>query len=204
MVSSYATRTSPVLRGKWILENILNAPVPPPPPNVPVLDEAKIGTATSLRKQLEEHRANPACASCHSKMDPLGLAFENFNAIGEWRTHDGNFPVDSSGVLPDGRKFNGPAELRTLLRKDSGAFTECITDKMLTYALGRGLERFDKRTVRQIARSVEAKDHHFSALVVEIVNSLPFRMGRVENSTEPVKTTTTASGTVAPAKRKRS
>ena len=188
-VSSYATRTSPVLRGKWILENILNAPVPPAPPNVPELDEAKIGTAGTLRQQLEQHRSNPACASCHSKMDPLGLAFENFSAIGQFRTHDGKFPIDASGVLPDGRNFNGPDELRALLRKDSTAFTECVTDKMLTYALGRGLERYDKRTVRQIARNVAQKDHRFSALVTEIALSLPFQKGRNEitTSVRPVK-----------------
>jgi hypothetical protein len=180
MVSSYATRTSPVLRGKWILENILNAPVPPPPPDVPSLDEAKIGTTGSLRQQLEEYRSNPACASCHSKMDPLGLAFENFSAIGEWRTKDGNFPIDASGVLPDGRQFNGPDELRALLRKDSAAFTECVTEKLLTYALGRGLERYDKRTVRQIARNVARQGHTFSALVTEIASSLPFQKVRVE------------------------
>jgi hypothetical protein len=185
-VSSYATRTSPVLRGKWILENILNAPVPPPPPNVPVLDEAKIGTAGSLRQQLEEHRKNPACASCHSKMDPLGLAFENFSAIGQFRTHDGKFPIDSAGVLPDGRQFSGPEELRALLRKDSAAFTECVTDKMLTYALGRGLERYDKRTVRQIAANVARQDHRFSALVAEIATSLPFQKGRGEAATTQV------------------
>ena len=135
-VSSYATRTSPVLRGKWILENFLNQPIPPPPPNVPALDETKIGATGSMRQQMEEHRANPACASCHSKMDPLGFGFENFNAIGEWRTKDGKFPIDASGTLPDGRSFKGPEELKTLLRKDQGAFAECVADKMLTYALG--------------------------------------------------------------------
>jgi cytochrome c5 len=178
LVSSYATRTSPVLRGKWILENILNAPVPPPPPNVPLLDEAKIGEAASLRVQLEEHRKNAVCASCHSKMDPLGLAFENFSAIGQYRDKDGKFPIDPSGVLPDGRQFSGPEELRTILRQDSTAFVECVTDKMLTYALGRGLERYDKRTVREIARNVAAGDHRFSRLVLEIVNSLPFQKTR--------------------------
>ncbi|HYZ84520.1 MAG TPA: DUF1592 domain-containing protein [Bryobacteraceae bacterium] len=182
MVSSYATRTSPVLRGKWILENILNAPVPPPPPNVPTLDEAKIGTAATLRAQLEEHRANAICSSCHSKMDPLGLAFENFSAIGQWRTHDGKFPIDSSGVLPDGRKFSGPDELRTILRQDASAFVECVTDKMLTYALGRGLERYDKRTVREIARRTGSQDYRFSSLVLEIVNSLPFQATRGERN----------------------
>ena len=175
-VSSYATRTSPVLRGKWILENLLNEPIPPPPPDVPALDEAKIGAAGSMRHQMEEHRTNPVCASCHSKMDPLGFGFENFNAIGQWRTQDGKFPIDASGTLPDGRVFNGPSELELLLRKDKSAFAECVTDKLLTYALGRGLERYDKRTVRDIAKRIEADNYRFSKLVIEIVNSLPFQM----------------------------
>ncbi len=179
-VSSYATRTSPVLRGKWILENFLNQPIPPPPPNVPALDEAKIGASGSMRHQMEEHRNNPVCASCHSKMDPLGFGFENFNAIGEWRTMDGKFPINASGTLPDGRSFAGPAELKTLLLKDRSAFAECVTDKLLTYALGRGLERYDRRTVKEIAGHVAADDYRFSSLVMEIVNSLPFQMRRGE------------------------
>jgi mono/diheme cytochrome c family protein len=179
-VSSYATRTSPVLRGKWILENLLNEPIPPPPPDVPALDEAKIGAAGSMRHQMEEHRTNPVCASCHSKMDPLGFGFENFNAIGQWRTEDGKFHIDASGTLPDGRVFNGPSELEMLLRKDKAAFAECVTDKLLTYALGRGLERYDKRTVRDIAKRIESDNYRFSKLVIEIVNSLPFQMRRGE------------------------
>ena len=106
-VSSYANRTSPVLRGKWVLENILNAPPPPPPPGVPALDEAAVGVSASQREQLEQHRANPVCASCHSRMDPLGFALENYDAIGQWRDKDGKFPIDASGRLPDGRKFTG-------------------------------------------------------------------------------------------------
>lgn len=179
-VSSYATRTSPVLRGKWILENFLNEPIPPPPPNVPSLDEAKIGASGSMRVQMEEHRANPVCSSCHSKMDPLGFGFENFNAIGEWREKDGKFPIDASGTLPDGRAFKGPGELKTLLLHDRGAFAECVTDKLLTYALGRGLERYDKRTVRDIAAHLPAHEYRFSSLVEEIVKSLPFQMRRGE------------------------
>ncbi len=181
-VSSYATRTSPVLRGKWILENFLNQPIPPPPPNVPALDENQIGATGSIRHQMEQHRANPACAGCHSKMDPLGFGFENFNAIGQWRTEDGKFPVDSSGTLPDGRTFQGPAELKALLMKDRGAFAECVTDKLLTYALGRGLERYDRRTVKDIANRIATDDYRFSSLVVEIVNSLPFQMRRGEQT----------------------
>jgi hypothetical protein len=182
-VSSYATRTSPVLRGKWILENLLNSPIPPPPPNVQALDEAKIGASGSMRTQMEEHRTNPACASCHGKMDPLGFAFENFDAIGHWRTQDGKFPIDASGTLPDGRTFNGPGELKAILRKDRAAFTECIAEKLLTYALGRGLERYDRPVVKQIAERTAARDYRFTALVLEIVNSLPFQNRRGERTT---------------------
>lgn len=177
-VSSYTTRTSPVLRGKWILENILNAPPPPPPADVPNLDEAKVGSTASLRQQLEEHRKNPTCASCHSRMDPLGFGLENFDAIGAWRTQDGKFPIDSTGTLPDGRTFQGPAELKSIVKADRDAFTQCMTEKLMTYALGRGLERFDKATVRKIAKDVAAKDYRFSSLVLEIVNSLPFQKRR--------------------------
>jgi hypothetical protein len=171
-----------VLRGKWILENMLNEPIPPPPPDVPALDESKIGSSGSMRHQMEEHRTNPVCASCHSKMDPLGFGFENFNAIGQWRTQDGKFPIDASGTLPDGRAFKGPSELEALLLKDKSAFAECVSDKLLTYALGRGLERYDKPTVRAIAKKIEADDYRFSRLVIEIVNSLPFQMRRGEKN----------------------
>lgn len=177
-VSSYTTRTSPVLRGKWILENILNAPPPPPPPDVPNLDESKIGSSLTLRQQLEEHRKNVTCASCHARLDPLGFGLEKFNAIGEWRTMDGKFPIDDSGVLPDGRKFNGPEELRAILRADRNAFAQCLTEKLLTYGLGRGLERYDKPTVKKIAANVAANEYRFSSLVLEVVNSLPFQMRR--------------------------
>jgi hypothetical protein len=178
-VSSYTTRTSPVLRGKWILENILNAPPPPPPPGVPNLDEAKIGSSATLRQQLEEHRNNPTCASCHARMDPLGFGLENFDAIGAWRTQDGKFPVDTSGKLPDGRSFQGPEELKAILRADRDAFAECLTEKLLTYGLGRGLERYDKPVVKRIARSVAVNNYRFSSLVLEIVKSMPFQMRRL-------------------------
>ncbi len=181
-VSSYATRTSPVLRGKWILENILNAPPPPAPPGVPNLDEAKIGSSESLRQQLEQHRANPTCAACHSRMDPLGFGLENFNAIGAWRTKDGNFPVDSAGTLPDGRTFNGPQQLKAIVKADSLAFAECLTEKLMTYALGRGLERYDKPTVKRIAKQVAAKEYRFSTLALEIASSLPFQNRRGERA----------------------
>ncbi len=181
-VSSYATRTSPVLRGKWILENFLNEPIPPPPPNVPLLDEATIGAAASLRKQMEAHRTNPACASCHAKMDPIGFGFENYDGIGQWRAQDGIFDIDPSGTLPDGQTFQGPEDLRRILSKDRGKFTECVSDKLLTYALGRGLERYDRRTVKDIATRVAASDYRFSSLVLEIVKSLPFQMTRKEKN----------------------
>ncbi len=179
-VSSYATRTSPVLRGKWILENVLNAPPPDPPAGTPRLDEATVGASASLRQQMEAHRTNPTCAACHAKMDPLGFGLENYDAIGAWRVTDAKFPVDASGVLPDGRTFQGPDDLKVILKSDRDAFAECITEKLLTYALGRGLERYDKRTVKAITGRLADHDYRFSALVLEIVTSLPFQMRRAE------------------------
>jgi hypothetical protein len=174
-VSSYATRTSPVLRGKWILENLLDAPPPAPPPDVPNLEEATIGTAASMREQLEAHRKDPTCASCHRRMDPLGFGLENFDAVGAWRTMDGKFPIDATGVLPGGGTFNGPDELRGVLADQREVFARCLTTKLLTYALGRGLERYDTRAVKAIAGRLPASHYKFSALVLEIVNSLPFQ-----------------------------
>src|SRR5262249_18466763 len=149
-----ANRTSPVLRGKWILENLLGTPPPPPPAEVPALDEQSLGKSVSLRVQLEKHRANPTCASCHARMDPLGFALEHFDAIGRWRDTDGTVPIDSSGTLPDGRSFQGYKDLRALLKAEPSAFTECLAEKMLIYALGRGLERHDRQTVKAIADRV--------------------------------------------------
>jgi cytochrome c553 len=181
-VSSYATRTSPVLRGKWILENVLNAPPPDPPPGTPRIPEDKVGADAPLRQQLEAHRANATCAACHKRMDPLGFSLENFDAIGRFREQDGKWPVDASAALPDGRTFVGAAGLRTLLRQDQDAFAACVAEKMLTYALGRGLERYDKRTVRAIVASLRQSDYRFSALVLEIVKSLPFQERREEKA----------------------
>ena len=178
-VSSYATRTSPVLRGKWILDNLLNAPPPDPPPDVPNLNEASIRTVASLRQQLEAHRTNPTCASCHRRMDPLGFGLENFDAVGAWRTIDGEFPIDATGFLPDGDEFNGPEELRDVLVKQRQTFARCLTSKLMTYALGRGLQSYDTRTVSAIADRLPASEYRFSALVLEIVNSLPFQQRRV-------------------------
>jgi hypothetical protein len=177
-VSSYATRTSPVLRGRWVLDNLLDAPPPEPPADVPNLDETKIGTAASMREQLEMHRKDPTCASCHRRMDPLGFGLENFDAVGAWRTADGKFPIDATGSLPDGRTFNGPDELRAILKADHQAFEQCLTAKLLTYALGRGLERYDKRTVSGIVSRLPEHEYRFSGLVLEIVTSLPFQSRR--------------------------
>jgi hypothetical protein len=177
-VSSYATRTSPVMRGKWVLDNLLDAPPPDPPADVPNLDETSIGTAVSMRAQLEEHRKNPTCASCHRRMDPLCFGLENFDAVGAWRTMDGKFEIDATGTLPNGRSFKGPEELRVILSEDRDAFARAITSKLLTYALGRGLERYDAKTVKQIASRLPARQYRFSALVLEIVNSLPFQSRR--------------------------
>lgn len=176
--SSYSTRTSPVLRGKWILENLLNAPPPPPPPSVPALDDTKVGLSGTLRVQMEQHRKNPACASCHARMDPLGFGLENFNAIGGWRTEDGKFPVDASGVMPDGRAFAAPAELKGILLSEREAFVRGLTEKLLTFALGRGLERYDKPVMAAVAARMPQQQFKFSAMVMGIVESLPFQERR--------------------------
>jgi hypothetical protein len=182
-VSSYSTRTSPVLRGKWVLDNLLAAPPPDPPAGVPRLDESTVGVDRSLRQQMEAHRTNATCAACHVRMDPLGFGLENFDAVGAWRTEDGKFPVDPKGALPDGRTFNGPEELKAVLRQDKGAFARALTEKLLTYALGRGLERYDRRTVKAIARRLEESDYRFSVLVLEIAQSLPFQMRNGQGGT---------------------
>jgi mono/diheme cytochrome c family protein len=179
-VSSYANRTSPVLRGKWILENLLAAPPPDPPAGTPRLDEAKVGTGMSLRQQMEAHRTNATCAACHQRMDPLGFGLENYDAIGAWRTADGEFPIDPSGKLPDGRTFDDPREMKAILKGDRDAFALAIAEKMLTYALGRGLERYDRRTVKAIARRLAERDYRFQALVEEIVQSTPFLMRKCD------------------------
>ena len=177
-VSSYATRTSPVLRGKWILGNILNTPPPPPPPNVPELDAAEAGATMSLRQRLEAHRANPICASCHGRMDPLGFSLENYDAIGEWREKDGEFPIDASGELPDGTTFEGPEGLKSVVLSNPELFARAVADKLLTYALGRGLERFDKPALDGIVNQARAEDYRFSSIVLGIVGSMPFQMKR--------------------------
>jgi hypothetical protein len=186
-ISSYATRTSPVIRGKWVLDNLLGTPPPPPPPDVPALQEANLGSAASVRERLEQHRANPACAVCHNQMDPLGFGLENFDAAGGWRTKDGKFDVDTSGTLPDGRKFEGVTGLKQILRAQSAQFTRNVTEKLMTYALGRGLERTDRPYVDQISSDVAAGGYKFSAMVMDIVNSSPFQMRRGMGGTHESK-----------------
>ena len=179
-VSSYPTRTSVVIRGKYILNNILGAPPPPPPGNVPSLDDDAVGSTASLRQSMEKHRADPGCASCHNKMDPLGFGLENYDAIGHWRTKDGKFDVDSSGTLPNGKTFTNPAEMRSLFLTQLPAFSRCITEKMLTYSLGRGLAGPDRRVVEDIDRKLAADNYGFQSLIYEIVRSLPFQSRRGE------------------------
>jgi len=179
-LTSNPTRTSPVKRGKWVLEEILNAPLPPPPPNVGVLpDDGKQVAAATLRQKMEVHRKNPMCATCHKKMDPLGFSLENFDATGRWRAKDGDDPIDSSGVLPDGTKFKGAPELCSILIKKKADFVAGLSEKLLTYAIGRGVESYDKCSVDDIAQTCESNGYHFSALVNAIVMSDPFRKKRV-------------------------
>ena len=185
LVTSYATRTSPVLRGKWILENVLGTPVPPPPPNVPALKENAPGAKPlSVRARLEEHRKNPACAVCHKIMDPVGFALENFDAVGQWRDVDAGNPIDASGVLVDGTKVDGPVALRQAIASRPQTFAATMTEKMLTYALGRGLDYYDMPVVRGIVREMAQNDYRFSSLVLGIVKSAPFQM-RVKKGDAP-------------------
>ena len=178
--SSFPTRTSPVLRGKWILDNILDAPPPPPPPDVPNLDEKAIGSSASMRQQLEAHRTNPVCNACHARMDPLGFGLENFDAIGRWRTMDGKFPIDATGRLPNGKTFDGPAGLKQLLLSDKQVFTKSLAEKLLTYALGRGLEDYDDPAVQSIVMRTAGAGYKFSALVQAIASSQPFQQRHPE------------------------
>ena len=174
-VTSNPTRTSPVKRGKWILDNLLATPPPPAPPGVPELKE-KGELVGTLRQRLEQHRADPACASCHKLMDPLGFALENFDAVGQWRTQDGGQRIDPSGELPDGATIKGVTQLRqALLTKNKDQFVRCVTEKMLTYALGRGLEYYDKCAVDKIVAAMQKNDYKLSTLITEIVKSDPFQ-----------------------------
>ena len=177
-VTSYNNRTSVVLRGKWILENILAAPPPPPPADVPALNDAKNGKMLSVREQMELHRSNPVCASCHTKMDPLGFSLENYDAVGAWRTSFAGKPIDVSAVLPDGTQFAGPSGLQDILMSRKDQFVEALTERMMTYALGRGLEAYDMPAVRAVRDSAMRDDYRMQSIIVGIVQSVPFVMKR--------------------------
>lgn len=181
-IASYPTRTSPVIRGKWVLENILGAPPPPPPPNVPELETKGIGEDMTLRQKLQAHRANPSCAACHDRMDGVGFLLENFDPIGRYRDKDGKLPIDASSEM-NGQKLNGAADLKRFIRDKKSEFVEALTERLLTYGLGRGLERYDKPVVRAISRDVARQDYRFSSLVLGIVESLPFQNRRARELT---------------------
>jgi hypothetical protein len=182
-VSSYPTRTSVVIRGKYIMQNVLGTPPPPPPPDVPSLDEAAVGTAGTLRQQMEQHRSNAICASCHAKMDILGFGLENYDGIGKWRTTDGKFPVDSSGTLPGGKQFSTPSEMKAILVGQMPEFARCLVEKMLTYSLGRGLAASDRRFVDEITGKWGEEGYRFQSVLYLVARSLPFQSRRGEPAT---------------------
>ena len=179
-VTSYANRTSPVLRGKWVLENILGTPPPPPPPNVPPLtEENPVGKVLTMRERMAQHRTNPACSSCHQLMDPIGLSFEHFDAIGRWRNQsEGDVPIDAAGALPSGTTFDGVTGLKQALLKHPELFVTTVTEKLLTYALGRGMDYYDAPAIRAITREARNNDYRFSSLILGVVRSAPFQMRR--------------------------
>jgi hypothetical protein len=183
-VTSHADRTSPVLRGKWILENLMGAPPPPPPAEVPPLKENEEGAAPStVRLRMEQHRASPACSGCHKLMDPLGFALENFDAVGAWRSEEAGKAIDASGQLVDGSTVDGVVALRRALLKHPDAFVSTMTEKLMTYGLGRGLIPADISAVRKIVANAARADYSFSSLILGIVNSVPFQM-RIKPSEE--------------------
>ncbi|MFM8271986.1 MAG: DUF1588 domain-containing protein, partial [Gemmata sp.] len=177
-------RTSPVHRGKWVLEAILGTPPPPPPPDVDnvLKEDTEDGKALAVPRLMAKHRNSAACSSCHNMIDPLGLAFENFDPVGRWRDRDQDRPIDARGTLGDGKQFNGAAELKALLMSRKDEFTRNFVEQMLTYALGRKLEFYDVATVKEITRAVVADDYKLSRVVIEVVKSYPFRMRRIEGA----------------------
>ncbi len=179
-VTSYATRTSPVIRGKWILTNILGTPPPPPLANVPALKDNTVSSALSVRERLAEHRASAACAGCHRLMDPVGFSLENFDAVGRWRAFEESRPVDSTGGLPDGSRFEGVTGLERAVLKRPEVFIGTMTEKLLTFALGRGVEYHDAPAIRKIVRDARGNDFRFSSLIVGIATSTPFQMRKSE------------------------
>jgi hypothetical protein len=183
-VTSYPDRTAPTIRGKWVLEQLLGTPPPPPPPNVPSLKDDASAKAMTMRQRMELHRANPSCAVCHRLMDPVGFALENYDGLGRWRDSavPGAPPLDASGVLPDGTAFDGPAGLRKVLLGKREMFVEIFTERLLTYALGRGLEEYDRPVIRKITREALADEQRWSAIILGIVKSTPFQMRRASNA----------------------
>ena len=176
-VTSYGNRTSVVMRGRWVLANLLGAPPPPPPPDVPALKDAGMdGAPRSLRERMEVHRKNPACASCHQRMDPIGFALENFDADGKWRTASDGEQIDAAASLPDGTRFEGVNGLRALLVSHQEDFVRTLSAKLLAYAVGRGLAYYDQPAVRKIARDAARHDYRWSSIIGGIVNSTPFSM----------------------------
>jgi hypothetical protein len=170
-----------VIRGKYVLQNILGTPPEPPPGDVPPLEDAGAGADRSAREQLERHRSNPSCAACHRNMDPLGFGLENYDAIGRWRDLEGKFPVDARGTLPDGQSFTTPGEMRALLVSHLPQFSRTLTEKMMTYALGRGLKPYDRRAVETIQRAAVADGYRLRTMVHQVVRSLPFQARRGED-----------------------
>ncbi|HEX5102216.1 MAG TPA: DUF1592 domain-containing protein, partial [Pirellulaceae bacterium] len=175
-VTSYATRTSPVIRGKWVLENLLGSPPPPPPANVPDLKDNTVSSRLSVRERLAEHRANATCANCHNLIDPAGLSLENFDAVGRWRTLEEGRPINASGGLPDGSSFAGVAGLERALLDRPELFVQTLTEKLLTFALGRGIEHYDAPAVREIVRDAKDNEYRFSQIILGIAHSTPFQM----------------------------
>jgi hypothetical protein len=180
-LTSHAERTSPVLRGKWILENLLGSPPPPPPADVPALGD-KTEQARTIRERLEQHRRDPVCASCHKVMDPLGFALENFDAVGRWRAREEGGPIDASGQLADGTTVDGVVAVRQAILRRPELFVSTMSEKLLTYALGRGIDHRDMAAVRGIVRRAALNDHRFSSLVLGIVESVPFLMRTAHDS----------------------
>jgi hypothetical protein len=174
-ITSYPTRTSPVLRGKWVLEALLGDRVAPPPPDVGELDHSEEGSPLSLRQQLELHRTQPECAACHDRMDPLGFGLENFDVLGRWREYERGFPVETSGTLPSGETFSGPAGLKTVLMARKDQVIRHLTRKMTGFAFGRELNKFDDCVIDDTMEALEANGYRASILVEEIATSLPFR-----------------------------
>jgi mono/diheme cytochrome c family protein len=184
-VTSYPNRTAPTIRGKWVLLQILGTPPPPPPPNVPSLKDDATTKNLTMRERMELHRTNPTCAACHRLMDPLGFALENFDGLGQWRDTTGlGSAIDASGVLPDGTKFDGPAGLRDVLMSKKEMFVETFTEQLLTYALGRGVEEYDRPVLRQIMREAHSADYRWSSIILGIINSAPFQMRRVSDGNQ--------------------